>query len=421
MGTEIYEFDPYKSFLVVNILSYIILALLSILLSNGYIVQLARRHPIKCENNSNAITGIMQSIITATPIFFINLFHITSDTVKTLELSYHTILFATAFPWVLFSVKSFAKRALKLSSITHFAFFSLFAFLSCFLGHIDGPVRALCITLIGLSVTYVLKKLMSDRGHPANDPDTPGVASTPTPGILPYLIIPFEVILENIIPIPDMKYKLYSLPMSLKIFFSPIAFYLACLYAHVTSPTIMMIFYTTLGGLSIGTIMYYLHKRTAYGYTLNIYSTIIALLIQHFISSQIIKTAINLSNIFSIPEEMGILFFAAPLISMPAILIQCSFISRGFYNQSLYSLLYFPSLTMCTSNLLAMIANLKNTENELLLTRGMKGTCGTITLLICGILLKTYMCNNRLTGQEGALAIYSMIQNYVITSICSLK
>jgi len=417
MDPVIPSLRPYDSSKLINVTAYVILALISILLSNGYIVQLARRHPIKYENNSIPRTGLIQCMLAVIPVLFMGIFHITNDTSTTLELSYHTVLFATALPLLALSAKASSKIVLKPEAMAHFIILTVSALLTCFIGYLNVVLKVIYVIALLVPITTSIKRLMAIV-HLSNEPRTSEPSHVSLSDLLAYAVIPFEVILENLIIVPDMKRKLYSLPMPLKMLFSPAAFLLMCLYAHTSTATLLMVCLTLLGALGVSATIYL--ARARYGYVVNIYGALVALLIQHFISSQVIKTTVNLANIFDIRQQAAMLFLAAPLVSLPAVYIQCSFISRGFHSQSLYSILYFSSVAMCLSNLMAMMGDMKNSDTGLILTRVMRGTSGCTTMLVLGVLVMIYMCKYRLTAHSGIVGIYSMIQNYVITSVCSL-
>ncbi|ELA42851.1 uncharacterized protein VICG_00166 [Vittaforma corneae ATCC 50505] len=426
MTPRIDSFNPFDSSIFINLMAYVLLFLTTSLLADGYIVQLAKRHPIKSENHNGIMAGFMQSLISTLPFTLISILHFPGNGFSTLAMSYKSILLVVALSFTILSLKNTMKVVVQSECLPLFGALYLFALSSCLVGHFQATAGAISITAAGLIICYILKRLFAVPESSLNEPNSVEISSTMFSEVITLTLLPFEIVLENLIIIPDTKLKSYSLPLPFKIFFSPATFSLLSLYYYGKLLDLNWLFAAATVSLVSSAVITFVYKKVQYSYILNVYSAIVSLSIQNFIFNQALKITKNLSEQLEIDIHKAMTFLAAPLISMPSLYIQNSFIKRRFHRQTLYSAFCFPCANIYVINLVAFIFNIfvsgnsANPKMDLALNGSMRYTLGGITALMSIVLLDVYKNNSRFRPTNWRLGIYSILQEYLITALCSL-
>lgn len=171
----------------------------------------------------------------------------------------------------------------------------------------------------------------------------------------------------------------------------------------------------------VSALVTFVYKRLGYSYILNAYSAVISLSVQYFILSQALRATKNLSEQLEADIDKAMAFLAVPLVSLPSLCIQNSFIKRGFRRQTLYSALYFPCVNIYATNLLAYIFNTVGTESaanagsNAVLSESVRYTLGGVATLVLITLLDIYKNSSRFRSTNWRLGMYSIFQEYLIT------
>lgn len=413
MDQEIYSFNIFISSVTVNLLSYFLLLLTAILLSNEYIVQLARRHPFKAENDHTAISGFIQAIIASFPSLIVNTLHFSSESRSVLCASYRSVLLATALPLVILSLKASPKISLMGPSTIVLGLLTLISLASCFsltLPLIPGVIFIICLII---AAGYSLKKLFHTPDLQSNEPNSTELSSGIFTNALSIALMPLEVIFENLIIVPDTRAKAYSIGLSSKILFSPTTLALFSLYYYDKILSPMWLLYAFVPAMLLSGAIMLIYKKIGYPYILNIYGIICSILIGYFILDLAVKITQNLADIFDIDLDKISYLLIIPLLFLPSLCIQKSFISNGFYRRTLYSILYYPFLNIFITNIICFSFSRTN-EGMDVLTRC---TLGGILALLLLTLLGVYKNNGHFNSSNKLLAIYSVLQDYIIVML----
>lgn len=413
MAPFVNYFTPFNSSFTLNIISYILLSLITALLSIGYTVEIVKRHPIKSESNSSIISGFTQGLLTALPLLFLNTFTITEKNEVGVNISYKAILFITGLSFTILSLKNttkimFEKRVLGLITLL-----SIISFCSYFMTNITFGIFYFFFSIFILF--YIIKKLFSIPETFINEPTTVDLTTSSTLDLLSIILLPFDIIFENLIIISDTKRKVFSMPIFSKIFFSPITVMLICLYYTNRILNIKWLSVSLVCSLILSTLILKTYKKIDNNYVLNIYSAAVVLLIQYLLFDQLLISIKNISNILETGFDDSIIVFGVAIASFPSLCIQSSFIKRGFHGQTLYSLLYFPSISIYLVNLATFSFNSLNiTMNYNNFIKS--AFIGTIALVAI-ILAQIYKNNNRFSSNNWKLGIYTIVQDAIITII----
>lgn len=410
MDTESIHISPFETSLGLNILMYIFLALSNMLLSGTYLTNLSKRYPIKSGDYSEIRSGFIQAIVSSVPFFCQNTAYFLIENLPALSISCKSILLITGISFCFLSTRIPKNIILEnniskyLASMVTVCFLS---FISIYLGDI------LSVALVSLSVIILLallKKVFSTPIQPSNEPHSADISQNGMLDALTLLLFPLEIILENIMIIPETRKKTYSIKMSSKILFSPFCMAIISLYYFKKSHEIEWLVYSVMVSLGISTTIYILYKKLQIVNVFTIYSILVSCIVQYFISDQIIKVTRNISNItaLSIPHSMFI--FVVPALSLSSICIQTGFIRAGFHKRSLLSVYFFAIINMIINTAVNSIFQRDAFVHE----PKIKYTVGGIFVLLILTLFDIFRLGERFTRNNWILPAYNIVQECII-------
>jgi hypothetical protein len=271
------------------------------------------------------------------------------------------------------------------------------------------------IAISGTIMLYIIRKLFSTVELPTNEPNAAEISSNLSLKLIILLLLPFEIIVENLVIIPDFKRKVYSLSESSKIFFSPVTFSLFVLWYRNDIMSISSLLVAIVVSMAISISLFSISRKINYPYILNLYSFSILLAIQSLIFNQILKTVMNISYHLEIDAVKTISLMIIPIFSLPSLSIQSSFIKRGFFKQSLYSFFYFPCLNVYINCIIIQLLKTFGLITGFSYNEDMKTSFyGSMGLLFIS-LIQIYSNDNKFTSAYGILGPYSIIQDAIIS------
>lgn len=410
MNIESIQISPFNTSLGLNILMYIFLALSNTLLSSTYLVNLSKRYPIKSGDYSEVKGGFIQAIIASVPFFFQNTTHFFTQNLPVLTVTYKSILFITGISFCFLSTK--IPKSIILEN--HISKYIASMLIVCFVSFISIYFRnVFSIMILGLSVVVLLvllKKVFSTTIQPSNEPHSADISQNSGLSLLTLVLFPLEIILENIMIIPDSRKKSYSIKIPSKVLFSPFSIAMLSVYYFKKVHDMQWIISSTFVSLAVSMLIFFLYKKLHFINIFTIYSMIVSCIIQYFIFDQLIKTVNNISEITEINMNHTVFGLIIPLMSISSICIQSGFIKAGFHKRSLLSIYFFAIINI----IIGVIINSMVLSDAFDFKSKIKYTFGGIFILLMLSLFDTFRLGERYTRNSWVLPVYNIIQECII-------
>lgn len=410
MDIESIHISPFDASLGLNILMYIFLALSNTLLSSTYLINLSKRYPIKSGDYSEVKTGFIQAIVASIPFFFQNTTYFFTQDLPVLSISCKSILFISGISFCFLSTKTPKSITLENSVSKYLASMALISTISFISMYFGSILSTILLALSVLILLVLLKKAFSTSIQPSNEPHTADISRNSVVNALKLILFPLEVILENIMIIPDSRKKSYSIKTSSKVLFSPFCIAVLSMYYFKKAHEILWLVSSIIASLAIGTAMLFLYKRLHIASIFTIYSILMSCIIQYFIFDQLIMVANNISRIMSYRIHHTLFVLIIPLLSTSSICIQTGFIRAGFQKRSLISIYFFAIVNTITS----IIINSMAQRNTFIRESKVKYTFGGIFVLLILTLFDIFRLGGRYTRNNWILPAYNIIQECII-------
>lgn len=424
MNSDAFKARPFDSSVGLNIVLHVVLSALNILISKFYLLELVKRHPLKFENDNQLKAGLVQSLLSLIPSLVFSIFSGTKHHSGYLKSSYSSILLACSLVTAIVAWKSKRVILVDLKAIKSFAILTSIAVFSF---PIIGSGRLLYIPA-SLSILLMASCLII---RILNNPVTIGSIETETTevvvpshqntDILRALLYPFEVVLENLIIVPDSISKPYSLHLTSKIVISPIAAcFLSVLYFN-QALSIYDILFIFIGSLCTILLLLTASKVRRTRYAVNIYSFLICALLYYFVFDTSLETATNIGNLMNISKAQAAALLISPQLVVPSFCIYKHFIRTGFHKRVLYSAFFGAIFNLIITHLVSSVllpdADLWNVFQS----RDLRVTLMSILVLQTLIFANLILQRGKFQLRNCSLSLYVLLQDYLITSLAAMK
>lgn len=424
MDSNAFKAKPFSSSLELNIALYIILTALNILISKFYLLELTKRHPLKFENDNQVKAGLVQSLFSLIPTLVFSAFTITSHHPSYLKSSYSSILLSTSLITSIAACKPKRVLLMDLKAIKLFMLLMLIAALSLFIIGSGMPLAISAFLLILLVDICLICKILNNPvtigciETEATEITDPNYLST---DILRTLLYPFEVILENLIIIPDSVSKPYSLnPMS-KVLMSPISMcFLSIIYFN-EALSVYSVLFMIVSSLCATLLLLASSKIRRIGYTMNLYSFFVCALLYYFLFDTSLEVASSIGNLINLSKAQVATFIISPQLVIPPFCIYKYFMRAGFYKRALYSASYSVILNLTITHFAASVilpgADFRNIFQSGDLRVSSMGILVHQSLIFANLALQ----KGRLQRTNCLLSLYILAQDYLITSFAAMN
>lgn len=417
MSFQIASFQPFNSSLLLNLSFYLFLLLLNAHFSKAYLAQIAKRYPIKTDGSNMIKSAFIQCIVASIPFLGCNLLYYTQKTEVIRSLSHRSSLITSGLMFTLLGYKITKKIKVEKHSLVCFLLLTGLSVLPSFFFH-ENHLQKLVLLITILSCFLIILKIQFQNSYSsASEPSFAEVHNDTSSLLLEKILLPFEIVLENLFIIPDTKQKSYSIHPYSKVCFSTATIFLFSIYYYEKLQNRVLMLSTGLVLLSICTLILVLYKRTSSQNILNLYNLLISFTVLFYIFDQTLIVSENLGTIFLLEKKLAIGLFATPLLSIPYISIQTGFIKSGFCKRTLYSLLYFPFLNLMMTNFICLVADWGATANSLPYTPESKYILDRLLVFIALTLFDIYRCGSKFCPNNRRLGAYTVLQELILMGI----
>ncbi|KAM0681608.1 hypothetical protein GINT2_000121 [Glugoides intestinalis] len=417
MAFEITNFQPFNSSLVLNLSFYIFLLLLNTHFSKSYLAQIAKRYPIKTSGSNIAMNAFIQCILASIPFMGCNLLYYTQKTEVIRSISYRSTLITSGLMLTLLGYKINKKVKVEKHNLVCFFILSSLSILPSFFFHENHILKLVLLVAILSCFLIILKVQFQNSYSSATEPSFAEVYNNGSFQLLEKILLPFEIVLENLFIIPDTKQKRYTVHPYSKVCFSTATLFLFSIYYYEKLQNRTLMISVGLILLTICTLFLVLYKRTNSQIILNLYNLLISLTILFYIFDQTLLVSKNLGKIFLLEKKLAIGLFATPLLCIQYISIQTSFIKSGFCKRTLYSLLYFPFVNLTITNFICLLSDWGMIESPLLNTPESKHILDRLLIFIVLTLFDIYRSGSKFCPNNRRLGAYTVLQELTLMSI----
>lgn len=404
-----------------NIMLYAILTALNILISKHYLLELAKRHHFKFQIDNQVKAGFVQSLFSLIPALVFGTF-CGKDNLNYLKASYSSILLTSSLVTAIIAWKHKKIILLDLKAIRSFAILASVSASSFF---IIGLGRKLSIYLaisVIMVVGYLIRKLLCS-------PTTIGSVETEvTETVLPNhfgtnvvrsLLYPFDMVLENLVIIPDSVPKPYSLSMPYKTIVSPLSMLLLSILYFNELLSIYSILLMSISSLCVISLLFASSKIRKIRYLTNLYSLFVCGLMYYFLFDLLFESSANAESLLGISRMQVAALLVSPQLAIPSFCIYKHSIGMGFYKRALYATFYNAIFSLTVTHLVGSVmlpdATFLNTFQSGDLRATLMGILAFQILIFANIILQ----KGRLQLRNSSLCLYVLIQDYLITSLAS--
>lgn len=342
------EFRPFDSSVELNILSYLVLTLLTAHIANSYFLELSKRVPMKSESFNLFVSSFIQTLLLSIPSIILSSFFFTKDSQYTPRTNGFYILIVAGFSITYLALCLNRRLSAESGVLNKMIGLSILAINSCAFHVFDFQYKFqlhllfTAVALIGLVSQFKSSYIF------VTEPSASRINSLFPNNLLARLLFPFELVLENIIVIPDSRIKKYTFNIYAKLIASPIFFVVLAMEMLKTEHSIMNIAIALLISSLITALLIFCYTRK--NKFLHAYGFISTGLLLRFIFTNVFEISENFSVMLGISKTAGIPLFLSPIIAIPSIAIQSYFIKSGFQQRTYFSIFYFVCFNLLISN-----------------------------------------------------------------------
>jgi hypothetical protein len=413
MQTILENFKPFDSSAELNIFAFSLLALLTLHISKSYLLDLAKRVPMKSQRfNIFTSSSIQTALLSLSSIMIIPLYFTDSHYLIP-QVTGFNILFFSGFSITFISLYLTKKISFDSSLINKLISLSIITINSCILHLFDFRYKYLVhfvlslIALVGLAIQFKSSYIS------VIEPNTIVTNTVFPKDFLTKALFLFEIVLENIIMIPESVMKKYSLNLKIKMVISPlIVNTLLMKYFNIpfslTNCLALIVLSSILSWGLIGCALKKVEPSISFN-VIKIYGFIVTGTLLSLIFHQTLKITQNLVDIFNISPFVVIPALLGPVIAIPSIVLQTHFIKSGFQMRSFLSIILYISFNVLVNNIFQsiLVSNARSLSD-------LWSSYSSISLLIFLVIYDIFKNEKKFTKWCWYYGTYSIMQGYVI-------